>query len=65
MSEKIWEEQAQNWIALARSGEDSYWFYRDLFFELMPEPASARSRLGVEREGWRAIFATEGTRSSG
>jgi SAM-dependent methyltransferase len=46
VTEQIWEEQAQNWIAFARSGEDSYWFYRDPFFELVPEPGERTLDVG-------------------
>lgn len=42
-----WEEQAQNWIAWARTpGHDVYWSYRDAFFELVPEPGYATLEIG-------------------
>lgn len=41
-----WEEQAESWIALARAGHDSYWFYRDSFFELVPEPGERTLEIG-------------------
>lgn len=40
------EEQAENWIALARRREDAYWFYRDAFFELVPEPGARTIEIG-------------------
>jgi ubiquinone/menaquinone biosynthesis C-methylase UbiE len=41
-----WEEEAENWIALARDGRDSYWFYRDSFFELVPAPGEQTLEIG-------------------
>lgn len=42
-----WEEQARNWIAWARKpGFDSYWRYRDGFFELVPAAGRATLDLG-------------------
>ncbi|MGM1065771.1 class I SAM-dependent methyltransferase [Saccharothrix sp. Mg75] len=42
-----WEEQAANWIAwVRRPGFDSYWRYRDAFFELVPDPGRATLDLG-------------------
>jgi SAM-dependent methyltransferase len=42
-----WEEQAQNWIAWARTPDhDVYWSYRDAFFELVPEPGRATLEVG-------------------
>jgi SAM-dependent methyltransferase len=42
-----WEQQAQNWIAWARKpGFDSYWRYRDEFFELVPPPGKATLDVG-------------------
>jgi SAM-dependent methyltransferase len=32
------EEQAETWIAWARRPLDSYWFFHDVFFDLLPEP---------------------------
>jgi hypothetical protein len=32
-----WEQEADNWIAWARTpGHDVYWRYREKFFELLP-----------------------------
>ncbi len=42
----MWEEQAAAWIAWARSPDDSYWFYRDAFFELLPQPMSRTVEVG-------------------
>jgi ubiquinone/menaquinone biosynthesis C-methylase UbiE len=41
-----WEDEAENWIALARAGRDSYWFYREHFFELLPEPQGRTIEIG-------------------
>lgn len=42
-----WEEQAQNWIAWARTtGHDVYWSYRDAFFELAPPPGGTALEVG-------------------
>lgn len=41
-----WEAEAKSWITFARAGEDAYWFYRDAFFELVPEPGGRTIELG-------------------
>ena len=42
-----WEEEAANWIAWTRApGHDSYWYYRDAFFELVPPPGRAALEVG-------------------
>ncbi|MFD0205163.1 MULTISPECIES: class I SAM-dependent methyltransferase [Saccharothrix] len=42
-----WEEQAANWIAwVRRPGFDSYWRYRDAFFDLVPAAGQATLDLG-------------------
>jgi SAM-dependent methyltransferase len=42
-----WEREALNWAAWARTpGHDSYWRYRDVFFELLPAPGRATLDLG-------------------
>ncbi len=34
-----WEAEAENWVAWARDGRDSYWrFHAERFFELLPPP---------------------------
>ena len=41
------EEQAEYWLALARTpGHDVYWSYRDAFFELVPPPGRATLDVG-------------------
>jgi SAM-dependent methyltransferase len=45
--EKAWEAEAASWVAWARApGHDSYWYYRDGFFELLPPPGRATLDLG-------------------
>lgn len=41
-----WEREAENWIALARDGDDAYWEYSPPFFELAPPPGRATLDLG-------------------
>jgi ubiquinone/menaquinone biosynthesis C-methylase UbiE len=41
-----WQEQAENWILWARSEDDSYWHYRDAFFELVPAPGERTLEVG-------------------
>jgi ubiquinone/menaquinone biosynthesis C-methylase UbiE len=42
-----WEDQARNWIAWTRApGLDSYWRYRPMLFDLLPEPGRATLDLG-------------------
>jgi SAM-dependent methyltransferase len=42
-----WETQARNWTAWVRKpGFDSYWRYRDAFFELVPTAGRATLDLG-------------------
>ncbi|MCP3803549.1 class I SAM-dependent methyltransferase [Allokutzneria sp. A3M-2-11 16] len=42
-----WEEQARNWVAWVRKPDfDSYWYYRDGFFDLVGEPGAATLDLG-------------------
>jgi SAM-dependent methyltransferase len=42
-----WEPEARNWIAWARKpGHDSYWYYRDLFFDDIVSPPG-RSTLDL------------------
>ncbi|MCE6999940.1 methyltransferase domain-containing protein [Saccharothrix sp. S26] len=42
-----WEEQARNWVVwVRRPGFDSYWRYRDRFFELVPAAGRATLDLG-------------------
>lgn len=46
MTAQHWETQAENWIALARADHDSYWFYREFFFELVPKPRGRTVEIG-------------------
>jgi SAM-dependent methyltransferase len=42
-----WEDQADNWLAWARTpGHDAYWHYRSAFFELVPPAGSATLEIG-------------------
>ena len=41
-----WTEQAENWILWARSQDDSYWHYRDAFFELVLAPGERTLDIG-------------------
>jgi SAM-dependent methyltransferase len=41
-----WTDQAENWILWARSEDDSYWHYRDAFFELLPAPGERTLEVG-------------------
>lgn len=38
---EAWDAEAENWVAWARDGRDSYWrFHAQRFFELLPPPRS-------------------------
>jgi len=42
-----WEDQAENWVAWARTpGHDAYWSYRDAFFPLLPAPGRQTLEVG-------------------
>jgi SAM-dependent methyltransferase len=42
-----WEDQAENWLAWARTpGHDAYWSYRDAFFPLVPPPGRRTLEVG-------------------
>jgi ubiquinone/menaquinone biosynthesis C-methylase UbiE len=41
-----WSEQAENWILWARAEDDSYWDYRDSFFELVPSAGERTLEVG-------------------
>jgi SAM-dependent methyltransferase len=42
-----WEDRADAWIAWARKpSHDSYWHYRDAFFELLPLPGGPALEVG-------------------
>lgn len=41
-----WAEQAENWIAWTRTGDDGYTAYNASFFELLPPPAGRTIEIG-------------------
>jgi SAM-dependent methyltransferase len=42
-----WEDQAENWLAWARTpGHDAYWYYRDALFPLLPPPGRRTLEIG-------------------
>lgn len=42
-----WEEQAEQWVRWARTPEhDSYWWYRDSFFAMLPRPGKQTLDIG-------------------
>ncbi len=42
-----WEDRAGGWVAWARTpGHDSYWSYRDAFFDLLPAPSGRALEVG-------------------
>lgn len=42
--ESDWEREAENWVRWARKpGHDSYWYYRDSFFEQIVPPAGRKT----------------------
>lgn len=44
---QLWQQQAHNWITWVRKPDfDSYWHYRDAFFDLVPPPGTATLDLG-------------------
>jgi SAM-dependent methyltransferase len=47
-TEAAWDDQAGNWLAWARTpGHDSYWYYRDLFFDaIVPAPGRRTVEVG-------------------
>jgi ubiquinone/menaquinone biosynthesis C-methylase UbiE len=61
-----WEREARNWIAWTRKpGHDSYWWYRDLFFELVPPPGEATLELGCGEGRVCRDLAARGHRVTG
>jgi SAM-dependent methyltransferase len=46
VTDRLYEEQAQSWIHWARSDHDSYWIYREFFFELLPAPGELTLEIG-------------------
>ena len=41
-----WAEQAENWIAWVRTGDDGYAFYNASFFERLPPPTGRTIEIG-------------------
>jgi SAM-dependent methyltransferase len=61
-----WEEQARDWIAWVRKpGFDSYWRYRDAFFELVPPAGRATLDLGCGEGRVARDLAARGHRVTG
>ena len=61
-----WDEQAQNWIAWVRKpGFDSYWRYRDAFFDLVPAAGRATLDLGCGEGRVSRDLAERGHRVTG
>jgi SAM-dependent methyltransferase len=61
-----WEREAESWIAWARTpGHDSYWWFRDLFFELVPPPGRATLELGCGEGRVSRDLAARGHRVTG
>lgn len=61
-----WEQEAENWIAWARApGHDSYWLYRDAFFELLPPPGRATLEIGCGEGRVARDLAARGHRVTG
>ena len=60
-----WEDRAESWLAWARTpGHDSYWLFREAFFELVPEPDGTALEVGcgegrvcrdLRSRGWDAV----------
>ena len=47
MSREHWKNQAENWLAWARTpGFDAYWTYSPTFFQLVPEPRGRTLEVG-------------------
>jgi ubiquinone/menaquinone biosynthesis C-methylase UbiE len=59
------EDQAQSWIALARRRDDAYWFYRDAFFELVPEAGARTVEIGCGEGRVIRDLAARGHRAVG
>jgi ubiquinone/menaquinone biosynthesis C-methylase UbiE len=59
------EKQASSWVALVRDGRDSYWVFRDAFFELVPEPGERTIDLGCGEGRVTRDLAGRGHRTVG
>ncbi|HEY7707380.1 MAG TPA: class I SAM-dependent methyltransferase [Gaiellaceae bacterium] len=60
-----WEPEAANWIAIARNELDSYWFYRDAFFDLVPSPGDRTLEIGCGEGRVMRDLAERGHRAVG
>jgi ubiquinone/menaquinone biosynthesis C-methylase UbiE len=61
-----WEDQAENWLAWARTpGHDVYWHYRDAFFALVPPAGSATLEVGCGEGRVARDLAAQGHRVTG
>jgi ubiquinone/menaquinone biosynthesis C-methylase UbiE len=61
-----WEQEAENWIAWARTpGHDAYWQFRDAFFELLPPPGRATLEVGCGEGRVARNLAARGHRVTG
>jgi SAM-dependent methyltransferase len=54
------EDRAASWIEWARDPRDSYWFYRDVFFELVPPPPRRTLEVGCGEGRVTRDLATRG-----
>ena len=63
---EAWEQAAESWIRWTRTpGHDGYWWYRDLFFELVPPPGRATVELGCGEGRVCRDLAARGHRVTG
>jgi 2-polyprenyl-3-methyl-5-hydroxy-6-metoxy-1,4-benzoquinol methylase len=61
-----WEDQAENWLAWARTpGHDAYWYYRDAFFPLVPAPGRRTLEVGCGEGRVMRDLAARGHRVTG
>jgi ubiquinone/menaquinone biosynthesis C-methylase UbiE len=61
-----WEVEAENWLAWTRTpGHDAYWYYRDLFFELVPPPRGRTLEIGCGEGRVARDLAARGHRITG
>lgn len=65
-AERDWAEQAANWVEwVRRPGHDSFWYYRDAFFALVPEPGRATLDQGCGEGRVSRELAARGHRVTG
>jgi SAM-dependent methyltransferase len=63
---EAWEQEAESWIRWTRTpGHDGYWWYRDLFFEIVPPPGRATVELGCGEGRVCRDLAARGHRVTG